>query len=154
MTTRGTLIRGACAVTALIAGALVETCWAGDVTIKDGDTILIDGKTCRLDAIDAPELDQVCLDEHGGGVPCGREARERLAQFIGGRAVHCEDNGPDPAFRKRRICIDCLSIGKVARWGQIRPQDALSLPQSPFDYEIVMHGHSGTIDLRGRCNTM
>lgn len=38
MTTRGTLIRGACAVTALIAGALVETCWAGDVTIKDGDT--------------------------------------------------------------------------------------------------------------------
>jgi len=36
--------------------------------------------------------------------------------------------------------FDCLSIGKVARWGQIRPQDALSLPQSPFDYEIVLHG--------------
>jgi hypothetical protein len=33
-----------------------------------------------------------------------------------------------------------LSIGKVARWGQICPQDALSLPQSPFDYEIVLHG--------------
>ena len=36
--------------------------------------------------------------------------------------------------------FDCLSIGKVARWGQIRPQHALSLPQSPFDYEIVLHG--------------
>jgi hypothetical protein len=36
--------------------------------------------------------------------------------------------------------FDCLSIGKVARWGQIRPQDAVSLPQSPFDYEIVLHG--------------
>src|SRR2546423_6400907 len=35
--------------------------------------------------------------------------------------------------------FDCLSIGKVARWGQIS-QDALSLPQSPFDYEIVLHG--------------
>src|SRR4029450_13174932 len=32
--------------------------------------------------------------------------------------------------------FDCLSIGKVARWGQICPQDALSLPQSPFDYEM------------------
>jgi hypothetical protein len=71
MTTRGPLIRGACVVTALIAGSLVEACWAGDVTIKDGDTILIDGKTCRLDAIDAPELDQVCLDEHGGGCRAG-----------------------------------------------------------------------------------
>src|SRR6516162_10497093 len=36
--------------------------------------------------------------------------------------------------------FDCLSIGKVARWGQICPQDALSLPQSPFDYEIVLYG--------------
>src|SRR5262245_17805553 len=35
--------------------------------------------------------------------------------------------------------FDCLSIGKVARWGQIRPQNALSLPQSPFDYEVVLH---------------
>jgi hypothetical protein len=35
--------------------------------------------------------------------------------------------------------FDCLSVGKVARWGQIRPQDALSLPQSSFDYEIVLH---------------
>src|SRR6516165_5510720 len=35
--------------------------------------------------------------------------------------------------------FDCLSIGKVARRGQIRPQNALSLPQSPFDYEVVLH---------------
>src|SRR6516165_2379383 len=27
--------------------------------------------------------------------------------------------------------FDCLSIGKVARWGQIRPQDALSLHGNP-----------------------
>src|SRR5262249_38617569 len=33
--------------------------------------------------------------------------------------------------------FDCLSIGKVARWGQIRPQNALSLPQDPFNY--VLH---------------
>ena|SRR6516165_12388507 len=35
--------------------------------------------------------------------------------------------------------FDCLSIGKVARWGQIRPQNALSLPQSPFDYKVALH---------------
>ena len=131
MTTRGTLIRGACAVTALIAGSLVETCWAGDVTIKDGDTILIDGKTCRLDAIDAPELDQVCLDEHGGGVPCGREARERLAQFIGGRAVRCEDNGPDPAFRKRRICT-CTVEGETMSINRWLVHEGLAINFEPF----------------------
>ena len=35
--------------------------------------------------------------------------------------------------------FDCLSIGTVARWGQIRPQNALSLPQSPFDYKVALH---------------
>jgi endonuclease YncB( thermonuclease family) len=27
--------------------------------VKDGDTIILDGKSCRLDGIDAPERDQV-----------------------------------------------------------------------------------------------
>jgi hypothetical protein len=36
--------------------------------------------------------------------------------------------------------FDCLVIGKVSSWGQIRPQDALSVPQSPFDHGIVLHG--------------
>jgi hypothetical protein len=36
--------------------------------------------------------------------------------------------------------LDCLIIGKIFRWGQIRTQDALSVPQSPFDQEIVLHG--------------
>jgi hypothetical protein len=36
--------------------------------------------------------------------------------------------------------FDCLIIGQVFRWGQIRTQDALSVPQSPFDREIVLHG--------------
>jgi hypothetical protein len=29
---------------------------------------------------------------------------------------------------------------RFSSWGQIRPQDALSVPQSPFDQEIVLHG--------------
>jgi hypothetical protein len=35
--------------------------------------------------------------------------------------------------------LDCLIIGKVFRWRQIRTQDALSVPQSPFDQAIVLH---------------
>ena len=30
--------------------------------------------------------------------------------------------------------FDCFIIGKVSSWGQIRPQDTLSVPQSPFDH--------------------
>ena len=35
--------------------------------------------------------------------------------------------------------LDCLIIGKVFRWGQIRTQDALSVTQSPFDQAFVLH---------------
>jgi hypothetical protein len=45
---------------------------ASDLLIKDGDTLAMNGTTYRLDGIDAPELDQVCLNEK---VRCGRAAQ-------------------------------------------------------------------------------
>jgi endonuclease YncB( thermonuclease family) len=36
-----------------------------DLLIKEADILKLNGTTYRLDGIDAPELDQVCLDEHG-----------------------------------------------------------------------------------------
>ena len=67
--------------------------WAGDVTVKDGVTIAVDGATFRLDGIDAPEADQFCLNEKGAVSRCGIEARDRLKTLLAGRAVHCEDKG-------------------------------------------------------------
>ena len=119
------------ATAALLAAAVVKPCCATDVIIKDGDTIGVDGKTCRLDAIDAPELDQVCLNETGAAMSCGREVRERLAQYIGGRAVRCEDNGPDPVFRRRRICV-CTVEGETVSINKWLVREGLAIKFEPF----------------------
>jgi endonuclease YncB( thermonuclease family) len=56
---------------------------AADLTgvprIVDGDTLAIGATKVRLEGIDAPETDQVCLNENGIRWNCGIEARDRLA---------------------------------------------------------------------------
>jgi endonuclease YncB( thermonuclease family) len=79
--------------------------WAADAIIKDGDTLRLGSTLFRLEGIDAPELDQVCLDEKGSEWACGIEARDQLIRMIGNRAVNCHDNGPDPAYPENRLGI-------------------------------------------------
>jgi endonuclease YncB( thermonuclease family) len=76
---------------------------AAEMIVTDGDTLQVNHTTYRLDGIDAPEIDQVCLDERGDVGPCGVAARDRLSAYIGNRAVRCEDRGADPAHKRRRI---------------------------------------------------
>jgi endonuclease YncB( thermonuclease family) len=93
---------------ALIAAlllAMVDPSLAAEIVVTDGDTLQLDRTTYRLDGIDAPEIDQTCLDEHGEVWPCGVSARDRLSAHIGDRAVRCEDRGPDPHHKHRRIGI-------------------------------------------------
>jgi endonuclease YncB( thermonuclease family) len=68
----------------------------------DGDSLTVDGTKFKLDGVDAPELDQICLDEKGEVWACGIVARDRLRDFIGNRKSKCTDLGA--AFPgKRRI---------------------------------------------------
>jgi endonuclease YncB( thermonuclease family) len=79
--------------------------WAADAIVTDGDTITLDGTSFRLDGIDAPEMDQACLDAGGAVWPCGVKARDRLAELIGKRVVKCVDKGPAyPGTRRVGIC--------------------------------------------------
>ena len=55
--------------------------------------------TYRLDGIDAPAFDQLCIDEHADSWTCGIEARDQLTKLIGGRQVRCDDLGVDPTSR-------------------------------------------------------
>ncbi len=72
----------ALAVILVLMGA--EPSLAADVIIHDGDSLTLGNARYRLHDIDAPELDQVCLDENGGVWACGIQARDRLKEFIGG----------------------------------------------------------------------
>src|SRR5437868_7049189 len=79
--------------------------FAADVVVKDGNTLAIADVTYRLDGIDAPEFDQLCIDEHADSWTCGIEARDRLTRLIAGRGVHCIDLGQDKTYSKRHMGI-------------------------------------------------
>jgi hypothetical protein len=48
----------------------------------DADTLTVEGARYRLDGIDAPELDQLCLNADGEAYFCGRKAYEELQKFV------------------------------------------------------------------------
>ena len=52
--------------------------WTAGAAVKDGGTVQVGGVTYRLDGIDAPEFDQMCIDEHADAWACGVEARDQL----------------------------------------------------------------------------
>src|SRR5262245_35747932 len=82
----------------------------------DADTLTVDGIRYRLDGIDAPQMDQTCLDEEGAAYPCGRMAMAALDAFISGRAVTCHDLGPDTKYPSQRIGRCYVDGVDLHRW--------------------------------------
>jgi endonuclease YncB( thermonuclease family) len=104
--------------------------WAAGAAVVDGGTIEVAGVTYRLDGIDAPELDQMCIDEHADPWTCGVEARDQLTKLIGGRAVRCEDLGLAP-YRSRHIGI-CTVEGEKATLNQLIVRQGFALNFEPY----------------------
>ena len=98
----------------ILAVLSASPAWAASPVVRDGGTIQLADATYRLDGIDAPELDQICIDEHADPWTCGIEARDRLAKLVAGRPVHCDDLGPAPT-KKRHIGL-CTVEGESDEW--------------------------------------
>jgi endonuclease YncB( thermonuclease family) len=81
---------------------------AADLTgvprIVDGDTLAIGSEKIRLQGIDAPETDQVCLNGNGIRWTCGIDARDQLAAHVAGREIRCSSNGIDAYRRTLGTC--------------------------------------------------
>ena len=60
----------------ILAVLAANPSWAAGPVVKDGSTLQLSGVTFRLDGIDAPEFDQVCIDEHADIWTCGVDARD------------------------------------------------------------------------------
>ena len=108
----------------LVVATLLLTCLpasqseAATATIRDGSTLQLGNVTYRLDGIDAPTFDQLCIDDHADSWTCGVEARDRLTKLIGGRQVRCDDLGVDPTYKKRHIGV-CKVEGETTSLSQL-----------------------------------
>ena len=120
--------------------------WAAGAVVKDGGTLQVAGVTYRLDGIDAPELDQMCIDEHADAWACGVEARDQLTKLIGGRAVRCEDLGLAP-YKSRHIGV-CTVEGETATLNQLIVRQGFALNFEPYARGRFRDDEAGAKDKR------
>jgi endonuclease YncB( thermonuclease family) len=118
--------------------------WAANATIKDGSTLQLGSVTYRLDGIDAPAIDQLCIDEHADAWTCGIEARDQLTKLIGGREVRCDDLGADPSYKKRHLGA-CKIEGDTTSLSQLLVHQGFAL-----NVESAATGRFETDEARAR----
>ncbi len=109
----------------------VSQSFAASAAVRDGGTIELAEVTYRLDGIDAPELDQMCIDDHADSWACGVEARDRLVKLIGNRQVRCEDLDMGTAYKKRHIGV-CTLEGESASLNQLVVRQGFALNLDPY----------------------
>ena len=110
---------------------LIGPSWAEQATITDGDTLVLSGIPYRLDGIDAPATDQVCLDDKRNVWACGLEARDQLRKFVGTRDVRCDRKGYDTVYRNRRIGV-CWIEGETTSLNQWLVREGWALNFEPY----------------------
>jgi endonuclease YncB( thermonuclease family) len=117
---------------ALIIALLFSTTplLAASPQVRDGDTLQIGDTTFRLDGVDAPELDQICIDDHADPWSCGLDARDQLTKLVGGREVRCDDLGPDRTTKRRHLGI-CRVDGEAVSLNQAMARQGFAISADP-----------------------
>lgn len=90
---------------------------SAEAIVKDGDTIQIGAVSYKLAGVDAPEMDQPCIDDHADNWACGVDARDRVGKLIDKREVRCEDLGADKTDANRRSGL-CTVVGETVSLNQ------------------------------------
>lgn len=86
----------------LIFTILAPPVWAGGVTVRDADTIVVNGTPVRLQGVDAPELD----------TGAGKGARRWMVNYLAGKSIECRLNGKRTHDRHVGVCYaDGVDIG-------------------------------------------
>ncbi|MCA6117233.1 thermonuclease family protein [Bradyrhizobium sp. WSM 1738] len=99
---------------------------AATAMVRDGSTLQLGNITFRLDGVDVPTIDQLCIDEHADVWTCGIEARDQLSKLIDRKQVRCDDLGVDPTYKKRRIGV-CKIEGETTSLSELLVQKGFAL---------------------------
>ena len=89
----------------VVLGLLLSaSCFADNLRVVDGDTIVLNGEKIRFSGIDTPELKQTCMngDEK---VFCGKTAKMLLIKKIGDETPECFSEGKDAYKRTLAECF-------------------------------------------------
>jgi endonuclease YncB( thermonuclease family) len=99
--------------------------------VIDGDTVTIGTTHIRLEGIDAPEMDQVCLNIKGERWSRGIASRDQLSSHIDGRTISCAARGQD---RYSRTLAGCSVSGENLNAWMVREGWALAYLQYSREY--------------------
>ncbi len=109
---------------------------AADITgiakIREGDQIQIGGTRIRLAGIDAPSVDQLCLNTKGERWTCGVAARDELMHHTDKKNWSCHTLRID---RRGRAVARCEVDGEDIQKWLVRSGWALAYTRISHDYE-------------------
>jgi endonuclease YncB( thermonuclease family) len=129
----GMLKRLLCAMLLLVAPSIVR---AADISgvpkIHDGDQIQIGNSRIRLDGIDAPSVDQLCVNNSGERWTCGVAARDELIKHADNKSWTCHVGRID---RRGRSIARCEIDGEDIQKWLVRNGWALAYARQSHDYE-------------------
>jgi endonuclease YncB( thermonuclease family) len=131
----------------IVAVFAASQSFAESPVARDGGTIDVGDITYRLDGIDAPAIDQICIDDHADSWACGVDARDQLAQLIGGREVRCQDLGADTTYKKWRVGV-CTVEGEAASLNQLLVGRGFALNFAPSSASRFGDDEAGAKDKR------
>lgn len=95
----------------------------GPAKVVDGDTVQVGTHRIRLQGMDAPETDQVCLDQKSERWACGIAARDQLTEHTATSPWTCRGTAKD---RFGRLIATCEANGENVQKWMVRNGWALS----------------------------
>jgi endonuclease YncB( thermonuclease family) len=121
---------------ALLLLSLPATAGAADIAgvpkIREADQLLIGNNRIRLGGIDAPSVDQLCLNNSGERWTCGVAARDELVKRFGNKSWTCRTRSTD---RRGHIVARCEVDGQDIQKWLVASGWALAYVRFSKDYE-------------------
>jgi endonuclease YncB( thermonuclease family) len=121
---------------ALAVSLLPATADAADITgmakVREGHLVQIGNTRIRLGGIDAPSVDQLCLNTKSERWTCGVAARDELARHAENKAWTCHPTRTD---RRGRQVARCEVEGEDIQKWMVRSGWALSYVRFSHDYD-------------------